>query len=137
MHLMVDSYAENKELMTDREKMKEWLLATAKIAGMEVFGKPFIYGYPWPDSDDWTAITAFCPLMESGIMIHCWPERSFVFIDLFTCSDVTREVEERIIGHMIRNFQMRKPSIMIFDRGVNPKTGEVTPARLRSINNES
>lgn len=132
MHLIMDGEAKNVVLMTNRVMMDQWLYQTAEIAGMTVFGSPFVYGYPWPGSHDWNAITAFCPLMESGLSLHCWPERGFVFIDLFTCGEVTKEVEDRVIGHIVRTFQMIKPTIILLDRGISSKTGEIIPARLRT-----
>ena len=131
MQLILDAHAENTDLMTDRKLMEEWLYQTAQIADMTVFGKPFIYGYPWPGSKDWTAITAFCPLMESGLSAHCWPERKCVFVDLFTCGYMDRKTERRVISHIIKTFKMSNPTIILLDRGVNSKTGEITPARLR------
>lgn len=128
MHLILDGHADNVGLMTDKVLMKEWLVETVEIAGMHCFGEPFIYGFPWPGSTDWTSITAFQPLMESGISLHCWPERRFAFIDVFSCNDFD---EAKVIGHICRSFQMEKPTILLLDRGINPKTGEIIPVRLR------
>lgn len=131
MHLIIDAHVENKELMVDKELMAEWLDGVARVAGMSPFGEPFIYGYPWPGSSDWTAITAFLPLMESGLVVHCWPEKEAVFIDLFTCGEVERDVEDRIIEYIVRTFRMQRPRIILLNRGVDSKTGEVIPARVR------
>lgn len=128
MHLIMDGHADNVALMTDREMMKEWLVATVKVAGMTPFLDPFVYGFPWPGSRDWTAITGFQPMMESGLSIHCWPEKKFVFIDLFSCNDFGYE---RVVGHISRSFDMEKPTIILLDRGIDGRTGEVLPARLK------
>ena len=131
MHLIIDAHAKNVGLMIDREQMKEWLFQVAKMAGMSVFAEPFIYGFPWPGSGDYSAITAFCPLMESGLVVHCWPEKEFVFIDLFTCGEMERETEERVVDHIVGTFQMIDPKIIPLERGIDSRTGEVVPARLR------
>ena len=133
MHLHLDAYAENTNLMTDKKLMAAWLTETVKVAGMTPFGKPYLQGFPWPGSQDWMALTAFQPLMESGLSVHCWPERKFVFIDLFTCGEMKEETEERVIGHIIRTFRISNPTIIILDRGVDSKTGTIIPARLRGV----
>lgn len=131
MHLIIDGHANNTELMVNRKVMAMWLKVTARIAEMTVFGEPFIYGYPWPGSLDWTAITGFCPLMESSLSLHCWPERKFVFIDLFTCGEMKKETEERVVDHIVGTFQMIAPKIIPLERGIDSRTGEIIPARLR------
>lgn len=133
MHLIMDSYAENTRLMTDRQLMRGWLYRTAIVAGMNPIAKPLIYGFPWPGSKDWTAITAFQSLMESGLSVHCWPERGFVFVDLFTCGEMDEETEKRVTDHIIRTFRMVNPTKVVLDRGVDSLTGEIIPARLRLV----
>jgi S-adenosylmethionine decarboxylase len=34
--------------------------------------------------------------MESHFSIHTWPEHGYAAVDLFVCTDKTREVEEAI-----------------------------------------
>lgn len=127
MHLIVDGCAENVGIMTDGVLMKEWLGNIVKLAGMTPFGEAYVQGFPWPGSEDWTALTGFQPLMESGLSIHCWPEKKFVFIDLFSCNEFDWA---KILGHIVRSFQMRKPTVMLLDRGIDPD-GDIIPARLR------
>ena len=128
MHLIVDGYAHNIELMTGKKVMAEWLVQVVQKAGMTPFGKPYIQGFPWPGSDDWTALTGFQPLMESGLSIHCWPEKSFVFIDLFSCNDFSYG---RVIAFIVGSLDMWKYNHIILDRGVDSKTGKITPVTFR------
>jgi len=127
MHLIMDGYAHNVALMTDKKLMEEWLKQAVEKADMTPFGEPFIYGFPWPGSKDWTAITAFQPLMESGLSVHCWPEKRFVFIDLFSCNDFQ---EGKVIAFMVDSFKMWRYKWLLLDRGIS-KTGKIIPATLR------
>ncbi len=129
MHLIIDGKADNVGIMIDEVLLKEWLGKTVKLAGMTPFGEPYIKGFPWPGSKDWTALTGFQPLMESGLSIHCWPERRYVFIDLFSCNEFDWV---NIVGHIVRSFRMDKPTVIVLDRGIDTETGDIIPARLKA-----
>ena len=134
MHLILDGQAGNIRLMTDKVLMREWLRETVEVAGMKPFGEPFIWGFPWPGSRDWTALTGFQPLIESGLSVHCWPERMFVFVDLFSCNEFD---SDKVIKHISESFRMddrlEKPTVIILDRGINPKSGWIMPAKVRTF----
>ena len=129
MHLILDGHVENVELMTDKALMKAWLAETVEKAGMTCFGEAFIYGFPWPGSVDWTALTGFQPLMESHCSIHCWPERKYVFSDLFSCKDFN---DKKLVRHIKRSFKMDKSAVpLVLDRGIDSRTGEIIPTKVR------
>ncbi len=115
MHLIIDGKAGNSELMVNPDLMREWLQRTVRLIGMTPFGEPYIQGYPWPGSTDSKALTAFQPLKESGLSIHCYPEREYVFIDLFSC--VGFDVNG-VVSFIMRSFQMCKAKVLVLDRGV-------------------
>lgn len=130
MHLIVDSAAENVALMTSKPLMREFLREAVAEAGMTPFGGAYIQGFPWPGSADWTALTAFQPMMESGLSVHCWPERKFVFIDLFSCAEFD---VERVVVYITRAFRLTAPTkVIVLERGIG-KNGEIIPASVRQV----
>jgi len=130
MHLILDGHAKNTELMIDKAVMRHWLAEAVKKAGMTPFGDPYVWGFPWPGSDDWSALTGFQPLMESHCSIHCWPERKYAFVDLFSCKDFD---SDKVTEFIIRTLQMTNTKIIILDRGLSGNGG-IIPAELRSVN---
>lgn len=125
MHLIVDGYCRNQELLENKVLLRDWMIGTAKQTGMTVFGEPQVVDFPWPGSAA-TALSGVCFLGESSIVVHTYPEYSFVFIDVFSC----KEFEWGLVAETIaRDFEMESPSILILDRGVS-KEG-IIPVRLR------
>ena len=129
MHLIVDGHAENTELMTNEPALRGWLQLAVKKAGMEPFGRPYIQGFPWPGSTDWSALTAFQPMMESGLSVHCWPERKFAFVDLFSCGEFDAEAGAAYIAE---SFGMVAPTVLLLRRGVAPD-GSIMAARVTQV----
>ena len=128
MHLIMDGHSDNIELMTDRDMMRKFMRETVALADMSPFGEPYCQGYPWAGSEDWSALTCFQPLGESGLVIHTFPEKQFVFIDLFSCKDFKVGAVE---GHIVRSFRMRRCKVVVLGRGIN-KDGSIIPAYVIS-----
>ncbi len=127
MHLLLDGEARNIKIMTTPKLMRPFLEEVVKLAGMTPYGKAYCQGFPWPGSKDTKALTAFQPLKESGMSVHCYPEREYVFIDLFSCSKFGTDL---VIGHIVRRLQMGKIKVIILERGV--EDDRILPASLIS-----
>lgn len=122
MHLIMDGFAHRTDIMTSEEAMRKWMVQVVLKADMRPFGHAYVEGYPWPGSSDWTALTAFQPLMESGLSVHCWPEKSAIFIDLFSCN----RFNERLVRNFIASsLDMWRYHHRVLPRGVNSETGEI------------
>jgi len=126
MHLIVDGLAKNVELMTDKARLSEYMKALVEATGMTVFQEPIVVGYPWPGSTDTDALSAICFLKESAVMVHSYPEQSFVFVDVFSCRafDVGK-----IYGHIKRAFDMPDAKCVVLERGID-ETGKCVPATI-------
>jgi len=127
MHLIMDGLSLNLALMTDEGKMRAFLAELVSLAGMTPYGEANIQGYPWPGSKDASALTAFQPLGESGLVVHTFPEKHYVFIDLYSCSEFDEDEVEQYIAD---SFGHGKWRVIILERGVDPETGDVIPAAL-------
>lgn len=128
MHLIMDGTCLNKVVMRDPEALSQWLHDTAVVAGMTPHGKPFIDGFAWPGSDDAGALSGVQFLKESAIMVHTWPEVSYAFVDVFSCKDFDVQGMQ---NHIIETLGMGTADVLVLERGVDPTTGVIVPARLR------
>ena len=115
MHLIVDGVAQNKVLMTTVPMLRNWLMLLAEAADMRVHGEPMVTGYPWPGSCDESALSGICFLKESSITVHCYPERSHVFIDVFSCRGFNAG---SVTDYIRETMQMPVPEILVLQRGL-------------------
>lgn len=127
MHLIVDAHCGNLRLMTSRSRMRNWLVALAEKAKMHITDKPYIKGYPWPGGSDHDALTCFQPLMESGISVHCYPEKRFVFIDIFSCKKF--DLGE-VFGFIKTSMKTSREKIILMDRGIDDTGDATVPATV-------
>lgn len=86
MHLLMDGYCDNKELLQDEEFLKKLLLEYPGRIGMTRISEPYIIRYEDCVPEEW-GISGFVFLAESHIAIHTFVERNFVNIDVFSCKD--------------------------------------------------
>jgi len=128
MHLIVDGKAKNIWLMTDKALLSGYIRALVEATGMTVFQEPIVSGYPWPGSTDTDALSAVCFLKESAVMVHCYPEQSFVFVDVFSCKEFD---VGKIYGHIKRAFEMDDAKCVVLERGVDAETGQCVPATVK------
>lgn len=125
MHLIIDGHSKSKELLEQEYLLRDWLVKTAEQIGMTIYGEPVVVDYPWPGSH-YTALSAICFLGESSILVHTYPEFSFVFIDVFSCKDFDCDMLE---GNICRDFQIEAPHVFQLERGI--RDGRIIPATLR------
>ena len=128
MEMKIDGAALNTELMRNKVAMKSFLRKLAAVAEMHVIGKPTAMAYAWPGSDDPGDLSAHCYLKESSIDAHCYVDKQFAYVTVFSCKDFD---EDRVKACVARSFNMPDPRVLILDRGIDPETGECIPARLR------
>ena len=127
IHLIVDGESRNIKLMTDQVAMKNYLQALAAVAEMNVVSEPVVAGYPWPGSKDNTALSAVCFLAESSITIHCYPEKKYAFVDVFSCKNFKIRL---VFTHIKKAFDMPNGKMVLLNRGLDDQTGECVPAKV-------
>ena len=130
MELIVDGHCSNTHLMTDREAMAAWLKAMAHVIDMTPFGEPVIQGFPWPESDDWDALSAVQFLKESAIVVHTYPERQAAFFNIFSCRDFDKDKALAFLKTTFR-LNLLTASVLVLERGVDGETGAIQKATLR------
>lgn len=127
MELIVDFSSTNRQLMTDQKELGTFLVNLAHRCDMHVVGKPVIVGYPWPGSKDSTALSGVCFVGESHITIATYPEKYFVFMNVFSCKEFDRNA---VVAFVTRKFNATDATIVELERGLDDK-GAIIPARVR------
>jgi len=115
VHLIVDAFCSNSQLLSREQKLKEWLLEAALVSGMHPFGKPVIVDFPFPTREG-TALSGVIFLGESSITIHTYPEFNFIYLDVFSCLDFDKE---KALDFIRRSFGVTRYSSLILNRGVD------------------
>ncbi len=115
MHLILDGYCTNTELLRDEEGLKKWLVETVKVGGMHQFGEPQVKDFPFPGQEG-TALSAVVFLGESSIVIHTYPEHSYVFLDVFHCWEFDLA---KIKDWVVESLGISDPVVILLDRGLD------------------
>uniref|UniRef100_A0A6M3JA62 Putative S-adenosylmethionine decarboxylase n=1 Tax=viral metagenome TaxID=1070528 RepID=A0A6M3JA62_9ZZZZ len=122
MELLIDGISRNKELMSDRHLLSNWLLKACEVIEMTPVGRPRVVAYPWPSSADRSALSANCFLAESSIMVHTYPENECVHFDIFSCKDFS---VDRIVSFLDETFALVAGAGLLLRRGVDVRSGLV------------
>ena len=115
MHLIVDAFCSNSQLLSKEQKLQEWLLEAALVSRMHPFGKPVVVDFPFPTKKG-TALSGVVFLGESSITIHTYPEFNFVYLDVFSCLDFDKE---KVLDFIKSSFGVTRYSSLILSRGVD------------------
>lgn len=91
MHLLMDGYCDDKNLLQDEEFLSNLLKEYPGRISMTRISEPFIIRYDACPVEEW-GISGFVFLAESHIAIHTFVERGFVNIDVFSCKDFDTEL---------------------------------------------
>lgn len=86
MHLIVDGYTNNKEILQDEACFRQMLDSFPSSIGMTKISEPYVFRYIGDKPEDW-GISGFVFIAESHISFHTFVERSFINIDVFSCRD--------------------------------------------------
>lgn len=87
--LMIDLYNVKSKLLDDKKICKKYLKELVKILGMEAQSKPYVvklsekYKKKWPIKG--TGLSAWIPLIESGIQFHSISAKGFLSVDIYSC----------------------------------------------------
>jgi S-adenosylmethionine decarboxylase len=97
MHLIIDGYGSNSEILQSEEFIYQLLDEYPAEIGMTKISSPVVVRYT---GDDW-GISGFVMIAESHISIHTFVERGYVSIDVFSCKDfdttrATKDLSSRL-----------------------------------------
>jgi len=112
MHLIIDGYSDNQELLQDEAHLRKWLEDCPGRVGMNRISLPYVLRYVGSNREDW-GISGFVFIAESHISVHTFVERGYVNIDIFSCADFDTE---KAIEDARDEFQLFKLRTCLIDR---------------------
>jgi len=120
-HLTLDLSGCAREKLTSLKLVYDILDELPSTMGMTKLIPPFCMEYKEGKvPEDW-GVTGFVVIAESHISIHTFPEKNYVFIDMFSCK--TFDVE-RAMKYLREIFKPQKATINLVHRGLDFPRGE-------------
>ena len=92
----------NMNLITSKDRLKEWVKSLVSHISMECHGEPLIehFGTPNSNLEGWTLIQL---IKTSSITLHANDHTGEAYLDLFTCKDLPN-LQEKIEQHIFEWF---------------------------------
>ncbi len=112
MHLIIDGYGGNSEILRSEEFIYQLLDQYPAEIGMTKISSPHVVKYVGGEPEDW-GISGFVLIAESHISIHTFVERCYVNIDVFSCKDFNAD---RVIEDLSSRLQLNETRIHIISR---------------------
>lgn len=112
MHLIIDGYGSDREVMASRELVYDLLDRYPGEIGMTKIAPPYVFRYVGVKPEDW-GISGIVPIAESHISIHTFVERCMVNIDVFSCKEfdserIVRDLRDRLKLTRTRSYLLRR-----------------------------
>jgi S-adenosylmethionine decarboxylase len=114
VHLTIDGYGGNRELLGKEEVVRSLLDTYPAEINMTKISEPFVLRYVGEKPEDW-GVTGFVIIAESHIAVHTFPDRGYVWVDIFSCKAFETE---GAVDRIIRDFGLTHVTEKIHDRGL-------------------
>lgn len=131
MHLIIDGFGGDAEMMWDTERLRAFLDEYPASLGMTRITEPEVLEYHGPKPGD-SGISGFVIIAESHISVHTFPHRDYVNIDLFSCKSFDHE---QALADARSLFDLQSVKTWLLDRGLewtNVEQGVMETRRQRS-----
>ncbi len=109
MHVVLDLYECDPQILDDIEKIEEILTGAAEVANATVIDKRFHKFSP-------QGVSGVVVVSESHIAIHTWSEHGYAAVDVYTCGDHTMPLKAS--EYIIRELKCKRPTLVKLDRGL-------------------
>ena len=113
-HITLDFSKCDKKVLEDYQLIFDILYDLPEQIGMTKITQPYVFPYSGLIPED-KGITGIVIIAESHISIHTFPEKSWVFIDIFSCKPFNTEY---VIQYLLDKFSPGDSNIKIVERGI-------------------
>jgi S-adenosylmethionine decarboxylase len=86
MHLTIDGFGGNAEKLGSEALVRSLLDRYPGEIQMTKIAAPYVLRYVGDKPEDW-GVTGFVIIAESHISIHTFPDRGYVWLDVFSCKE--------------------------------------------------
>src|SRR5439155_23993899 len=124
MHLTIDGYGGDRELLSNEALVHSLLDRFPGEIQMTKIAAPFVCRYVGDKPDDW-GISGFVLIAESHIAVHTFPERGYVWCDIFSCKGFDAD---GAVDRVVAAFGLQDASVVKLERGLE-YPHDVTAAR--------
>ena len=141
MHLTIDGFGGNPEKLASEELVRGLLDRYPESIGMTKIAPPHVQQYVGNKPEDW-GISGFVLIAESHISVHTFPERGYVWVDVFSCKGFNandaleaareafelRELRTRILERGLEYPHIVSEAIPLFEQERKAMVGAATTA---------
>ena len=114
MHLMIDGYTADRNLLWDATIVREFLEAYPSKLDMTPISSPNVVTYKGSNKSDW-GISGVVLIAESHISVHTFPERNYLNVDIFSCKWFD---SERASSEVAKLFGVERTETQLLERGI-------------------
>ncbi|HJX03182.1 MAG TPA: S-adenosylmethionine decarboxylase [Dehalococcoidia bacterium] len=130
MHLIIDGYTSNKQILQDEMFLRQALFDIPDLVHMTRITEPFIFRYVGDKPQDW-GYSGFVFIAESHISFHTFVEQNYMNIDVFSCLDFDTD---NAIEQITQKFELEKYKTYLVNRDWNPEDqAEVAQVNMLKI----
>ena len=112
MHLIIDGYSSNPEILQNEDYLRNWLETYPSKISMTRISPPYVLKYAGSKLEDW-GISGFVFIAESHIAVHTFVERNYINIDIFSCEDFDTD---KAIEDFQQGFHLFRSRTCLIDR---------------------
>lgn len=114
MHLTIDGYGGNRELLSSESLVRDLLDRFPGEINMTKISEPNVFEYTGITPEDW-GVTGFVIIAESHISVHTFPERGYVWVDIFSCKEFEAP---GAVDRIVNTFGLTHVTEHILERGL-------------------
>jgi S-adenosylmethionine decarboxylase len=114
MHVTIDGYGGDPQKLADENLVRAFLDSCPAEIGMTKIAPPHVCRYVGSKPEDW-GISGFVLIAESHISVHTFPDRGYIWVDIFSCKgfDATQAIE-----NIKERFLLNKWQVHVLQRGL-------------------
>jgi S-adenosylmethionine decarboxylase len=114
VHLTIDGYGGDRELLSNEPLLSSLLDVFPGEIQMTKIAAPYVLQYVGDKPEDW-GISGFVLIAESHIAIHTFPERGYVWCDIFSCKAFEAE---GAVDRIVSTFGLKDATVVKLERGL-------------------
>ncbi len=114
MHLVVDGFGGDPQLLADEATVRTMLEEYPLRLGMSIIHPPAVVRYEGPVPEDW-GYSGFVMIAESHIAVHTFPARGMVWVDVFSCRPFSPEA---VLEDLKARFRLKELRVQELPRGL-------------------
>ena len=109
VHIILELFDCDKEILNDRKKIEEIMLEATKQSGAKIVSYTFHKFNPH-------GVSGVVVIAESHLSIHTWPEVGYAATDVYTCGEDV--MPDRAVEYLKKNLKAKKSTAIEMKRGL-------------------